>query len=151
MRNQRERVVEAVADVCSVAGYGPMTVEDIIVTAGISRRSFYDLYRSKADAFLQAIDTIVGRLFADVDQACARAERFEAKVEAGLAAVLGFFAVEFAPDPAQQPQAVAADGKRRRLMAIGRTKPLPCRGGDLPGTRAHLTSAVPLSGAPAFG
>ena len=94
VRNQRGRVVEAVADVCSVTGYGPMTVEDIIVTAGISRRSFYDLYSSKADAFLQAIDDILGRLFADVDAATAGIDGFEAQVVAALSTVLAYFATQ---------------------------------------------------------
>jgi AcrR family transcriptional regulator len=89
--NQRARVIEAVADVCSAAGYGPMTVQDIIVTAGISRRSFYDLYSSKDDAFLEAVDDISGRLFAEVDAAYATVEGFEAQVEVALAAILRFF------------------------------------------------------------
>jgi AcrR family transcriptional regulator len=122
VRNQRERVAEAVADVCSVAGYGPMTVEDIIVTAGISRRSFYDLYSSKADAFLQAFDRIVGRLHADVEQACAQAERFEDKVEAGLAAILGFFGVQptYAETCLVQVMAAGPDAVDRRNAALRR-------------------------------
>jgi hypothetical protein len=39
--NQRERILAAVADVVSAASYAEMTVEGIIVTAGISRRTFY--------------------------------------------------------------------------------------------------------------
>jgi AcrR family transcriptional regulator len=37
--NQRERILDAVADVASLAGYAAMTVEDIIATAGRERRA----------------------------------------------------------------------------------------------------------------
>jgi AcrR family transcriptional regulator len=122
VRNQRARVAEAVADVCSVAGYVPMTVEDIIVTAGISRRSFYDLYSSKADAFLQAVDDIVARLFAQVEAACAEARGFEARVEAALAAVLAFFAAQpaYAETCVVQIMAADPDAVDRRNAALRR-------------------------------
>lgn len=92
MANQRARVVEAVADVSSIAGYGPMTVEDIVMTAGISRRSFYDLYSSKEDAFIKALDDVDRRLSATVGEACADAGDFAARLEAALGALLQFFA-----------------------------------------------------------
>jgi hypothetical protein len=38
--NQRERILSGVGDVASVAGYSDMTVEGVIVTAGVSRRTF---------------------------------------------------------------------------------------------------------------
>jgi AcrR family transcriptional regulator len=90
--NQRARVVEAVADVSSAAGYGPMTVEDIVVTAGISRRAFYELFASKEDAFLAALDDVARRLHAEVAAAFATADGFADRIEAGLAALLGFLA-----------------------------------------------------------
>lgn len=122
VRNQRGRVTEAVADVCSVAGYGPMTVEDIIVTAGISRRSFYDIYTSKADAFLQAVDAIVGRLLAAVDDATAGVEGFEARVEAALRAVLGFFGSQpaYAETCLVQVMAAGPEAVERRNAALAR-------------------------------
>lgn len=61
-RNQRERILIACASVSSVAGYGAMSVEDIIGTAGVSRRTFYDHFKSKQDAFLAAYDRAVGFL-----------------------------------------------------------------------------------------
>ena len=56
VRIQRGRVLDAVADVVSVSGYANLSVEGIISTAGISRRTFYDLFSDKEDAFLQAYD-----------------------------------------------------------------------------------------------
>lgn len=110
------------ADVCSVAGYGPMTVEDIIVTAGISRRSFYDLYSSKDDAFLHTFDSIAGRLFAEVDAAYAEAEGFEAQIEAALEAILGFFAGHptYAETCLVQVMAAGPDAVERRNAVLRR-------------------------------
>jgi AcrR family transcriptional regulator len=90
LANQRTRIIEAVADVSSVAGYGPMTVEDVIVTAGISRRSFYDLFGSKEQAFLAAFDDITGRLFAAIDVARDFSGGFAQRVESSLTALLEF-------------------------------------------------------------
>lgn len=70
-QNQRERILRAVVDVASVAGYGPMVVEDIISTAGVSRRTFYDYFPNKEAAFLEAYDQAVDELKAKVGAAYA--------------------------------------------------------------------------------
>ncbi|MGX6449812.1 TetR/AcrR family transcriptional regulator [Patulibacter sp. S7RM1-6] len=70
-QNQRERILRAVVDVASVAGYGPMVVEDIISTAGVSRRTFYDYFPNKEAAFLEAYDQAVDGLKAKVGAAYA--------------------------------------------------------------------------------
>ena len=59
MANQRERILSAVGDVASVAGYSDMTVEDVIVTAGVSRRTFYEHFKNKDEAFLAAFDAVL--------------------------------------------------------------------------------------------
>src|SRR5262245_64691719 len=64
IQNQTERILAAVADVTSAASYAEMTVEDIIVTAGVSRRTFYEHFKNKEDAFLAAYDEATGRLLA---------------------------------------------------------------------------------------
>lgn len=61
-QNQRERILRAVVDVASIAGYGTMSVEDIIGTAGVSRRTFYDHFSNKEAAFLAAYDEATGAL-----------------------------------------------------------------------------------------
>ncbi len=68
-QNQRERILAAVADVVSVVGYGEMSVEDVIVTAGVSRRTFYEHFSNKHDAFLAAYDTVVAQLLGGVRHA----------------------------------------------------------------------------------
>ena len=53
-------------DVTSAASYAEMTVADIIVCAGVSRRTFYEHFENKQSAFLAAYDEAVGRLLEGV-------------------------------------------------------------------------------------
>jgi AcrR family transcriptional regulator len=92
--NQRERILSAVGDVASVAGYSDMTVEGVIVTAGVSRRTFYEHFKGKDDAFLAAFDAVLSQLFAAVTEASEREEPGAARLLAGLSAFLGFLARE---------------------------------------------------------
>jgi AcrR family transcriptional regulator len=92
--NQRERILAAVADVTSAASYGEMTVEDVIGVAGISRRTFYEHFKNKEEAFLAAYDAVVEQLFRSVVEALERETTFAARVSAGLGAFLDFLARE---------------------------------------------------------
>ena len=94
MANQRERILSAVGDVASVAGYSDMTVEDVIVTAGVSRRTFYEHFKSKDEAFLAAYDAVLTQLFAAVTEAYEGEEQGADRLREGLSAFLGFFARE---------------------------------------------------------
>ncbi len=92
--NQRERILAAVAEVVSLAGYAHATVEDFVVTAGVSRRTFYDNFRNKEDAFLAAYDATTARLEAALQQAFAAHSTFEDRARACLATLLEFIAGE---------------------------------------------------------
>jgi AcrR family transcriptional regulator len=50
--SQRARLVEATAYVVAEKGYAAASVADIISHAGVSRATFYELYRDKEDCFL---------------------------------------------------------------------------------------------------
>jgi AcrR family transcriptional regulator len=92
--NQRQRILDAVADVTSLAGYSDMSVEDIIVTAGVSRRTFYDNFKDKEEAFLAAYDEIVAHLTKRIREAFERANTFPGRIRDCLAVFLGFLASE---------------------------------------------------------
>ncbi len=92
--NQRERILAAVADVTSAASYGEMTVEGIIVTAGISRRTFYEHFKNKHEAFLAAYDAVTALLVEKVLAAINAADGFAARAGAGLGAFVDFLASE---------------------------------------------------------
>src|ERR1700683_3587976 len=60
--NQRERMLDAVADIVSFKGYVAMSVEEIVSGAGVSRRTFYDSFKDKEAAFLAAYDAVGAEL-----------------------------------------------------------------------------------------
>jgi AcrR family transcriptional regulator len=93
-QNQRERILAAVADVVSTASYAELTVEGVIVTAGLSRRTFYEHFKNKDEAFIAAYDEILERLTERVFAAVEAADGFAARVAAGLATFLDFLAAE---------------------------------------------------------
>jgi AcrR family transcriptional regulator len=88
--NQRQRIFDAIADVTSLVGYAAMSVEQITGTAGVSRRTFYDAFKSKQDAFLAALDSATERLVARVRAAYDERDTFPEEVRNGLAAFLEF-------------------------------------------------------------
>lgn len=67
--NQRERIIDALAVVCATKGYSAATVEDVIAQAGVSRRTFYDLFSSKQECFLIAYELIMDRVIRAVEHA----------------------------------------------------------------------------------
>jgi AcrR family transcriptional regulator len=92
--NQRQRILAAVADVCHTAGYVSMSVEDIVVTSGVSRRTFYDNFRGKEDVYLAAYDEASKQLLETVYAAFDAAEGLIAKIRDSLSAFLMFIAEE---------------------------------------------------------
>lgn len=92
--NQRQRVFDAIVDIASLAGYAAMSVEDIIATAGISRRTFYDTFAGKDDAFLAALDAVIAHLLERVRAAGAASDSFPDGVRECLAAFVHFITDE---------------------------------------------------------
>ncbi len=91
-RNQRERILAAVAHEASESGYAAMTVESIISKAGVSRRTFYEHFKNKHEAYLAAYDEAAARLVRRVVTAVDAVDGFAARTEAGLEAMLSFLA-----------------------------------------------------------
>src|SRR5689334_3465115 len=92
--NQRERILSAVASAAADLGYAEMSVETVIARAGVSRRTFYDLYRNKEDAFLAAYDAAVARQVAHVRSAYLQETTVRDRLRAGIAAFMEFLAAE---------------------------------------------------------
>ena len=72
--------------------YAEMTVEDIIVAAGVSRRTFYEQFDNKESAFLAAYDEVVARLLTRVEEAVSAEKVLVERVRAGIGAFLDFVA-----------------------------------------------------------
>ena len=98
VRNQRDRILQAVAECVYDSGYAQMSVEDVVTCAGISRRTFYEQFANKDEAFLAAFDEAAGQLLEGVRAAYAGERSFPARVIAGYRAFLELLALspEFA-------------------------------------------------------
>jgi AcrR family transcriptional regulator len=92
--NQRERMLDAVIDVVSFQGYAAMSVEEVVSAAGVSRRTFYDHFAGKEDAFLQAFDQVTGELLRRVNSAYDASATFGEAVVRCLRELLEFVAAE---------------------------------------------------------
>lgn len=78
-RNQRERMVAAVAEACAEHGYAETSVADVAKRAGVSSATFYEQFADKRDCVLAAHEELSGRLLEAVDRARARESEDEAR------------------------------------------------------------------------
>jgi AcrR family transcriptional regulator len=93
-RNQRERLVAAVAEACAESGYAETTVADLAHRAGVSTATFYKLFADKRACALEAHRELLGRLLEEVDRACAAEAEWGAKARAGVRTVLELLAAD---------------------------------------------------------
>lgn len=93
-QNQRERILSAVAQAAVTFGYSEMSVGAIIERAGVSRRTFYDHFKNKEEAFLAAYDAAVQQQASQIRLAYLRKTTVRERLRAGLTAYLEFMANE---------------------------------------------------------
>lgn len=80
---------------CARKGYRAVTVEDIIAHAGVSRRTFYDLFSDKEQCFLVAYELAMDRVLSTIDAAYGAKERpWPERMASGLRALLSLLAAE---------------------------------------------------------
>jgi len=91
--HKRRRMMEAIAELTSEKGYEATKIADIVRRAKVARKTLYDNFDGKEDLFLAAVDYYLDELGNRVSDACAEAELlWQRRIEAGLAAFLGFLA-----------------------------------------------------------
>lgn len=90
--NQRGRILAAVAEAVAERGYPELTVEAVIARAGVSRKTFYEHFRNKEEAFLAAYDDFAARLLHQVEHAKQPSATFSLRAEAILRAILELLA-----------------------------------------------------------
>jgi AcrR family transcriptional regulator len=96
--NQRERLLEAIANVVAEKGYAATRVADITEYAGVSRKTFYELFTDKEDCFLAAYDAITALLMDRMARGLAAVAN--ASWEQQVSALLGEFLRFLAAEPA---------------------------------------------------
>ncbi len=92
--SQRERILDAVANLTAANGYAALTVEGIAAEAAISLQAFYEHFPSKEDAFLLAYEVGHGKGLALVEHAFDSQADWHHGVRAGIAALFDYLASE---------------------------------------------------------
>lgn len=96
--SQRQRLLYAMTVVVAEKGYIASTVADVTARAGVSRKTFYELFADKEECFIAAADTgrelMVKRLEASFARSSAQSLSPVATFRASIRAYLGFIAEE---------------------------------------------------------
>jgi AcrR family transcriptional regulator len=99
LRDQRERLLDAVPAVVAERGYEAMSVADIVKRAAVSRNAFYKNFSDKQECFAVAYEAANERLYETLTGPCEGGATIEERVERSLTAGLGVLAGE--PDLAR--------------------------------------------------
>jgi AcrR family transcriptional regulator len=94
-RNQRERLVAAMAEVCAERDYAGASVAAVAKRAGVSSLTFYKQFAGKRDCMLAAHRQLLGRLLEQVD----RGRAGEGAPGSGSRAAIRTALAIFAADP----------------------------------------------------
>lgn len=85
---QRSRMLSSAVEVIAEHGYGEMSVARVTGRAGVSRRTFYDLFRDREDCFLAAFQETVARAREAMLAAYQGERGWQAQTRAGLLELL---------------------------------------------------------------
>ncbi len=99
LRDQRERLIDAVPRVVAERGYEAMSVADIVKAAAVSRNAFYKNFADKQECFAAAHEAGHEQLFEILMRPCDAGATTEERVQRSLAAGLGAMAA--APEMAR--------------------------------------------------
>lgn len=102
-RNQRERLIAAMAEVCGERGYVESSVAEIAKRAGVSTASFYRQFGDKRECMLASFEELFGRLLEALEGVC------EAEAEVGNRARRGARAAA---------ELLASDVPTARLLSV---------------------------------
>ncbi|WP_231330048.1 TetR/AcrR family transcriptional regulator [Actinomadura graeca] len=92
--NQRARILRSVIDIVGSKGYAQLTVDSVVTSSAVSKKTFYEHFRNKEEAFFAAYDSVASRLVDAVSAAFDSHAAPDARLRAGLGALLDFLAAE---------------------------------------------------------
>jgi AcrR family transcriptional regulator len=101
--SQRERVLAAMRELVAGRGYQDVPVTEVIRHAGVSRKTFYELYSGKEECFVAVYEREMERLLAPTLQAFEGSEPWIDRLRTALGVLLG---------------ALAADGDAARICFV---------------------------------
>jgi AcrR family transcriptional regulator len=141
-RNQRERLIAAMAESCAERGYTASSVADVAKRAGVSTASFYRQFKDKRECMLVSFEELFGRLLEGIRQACSGEEEPIARARAAAGAVSQLLATDrpTARLLSLEILAVGGEGVRAQHEAIVRMAAL-LRRPDAPSAAGHPDAA----------
>jgi AcrR family transcriptional regulator len=146
VRNQRDRILDAMAEEVALKGYPEVTVSGVTSRAGVSSKTFYEVFQGKVDCFLGAYDAAIGVLMEKVGAVYeAMPEPTPERARAVLAAVLGVFAAEpaFARLTMVEVAAAGPEAVRRYVGVVKSFVPLVDQIEQYEATRRHRGAVNP--------
>jgi AcrR family transcriptional regulator/DNA-binding MarR family transcriptional regulator len=87
---QRSRMLSSAVRVVTEGGYGQMSVSRVTGGAGVSRRTFYELFEDREACFLAAFDQAIAEMHTLARSAWLEQRSWQERVRAALGVVLGF-------------------------------------------------------------
>jgi AcrR family transcriptional regulator len=93
-RNQRERLIAAMAEVCGERGYAESSVAEVAKRAGVSTASFYRQFEDKRACMLTSFKELFGRLLGAIEAACPVEAEAGERVRAGAGAAASLLAAD---------------------------------------------------------
>lgn len=93
-RNQRERLIAAMAEVCGEKGYAETSVAEISRRAGVSTASFYRQFADRRECMLAGFEELFGRLLEALEGSCAGETSSEGRARAGARAAAELLAAD---------------------------------------------------------
>jgi len=89
---RRQQILQAAVTVISGSGYDKCTIREITDTAGVSRQAFYEVFEDKHSVLVSVLTKTSEDLLVYVRAATAPEEDWPTSLDAGLRAMLQFFA-----------------------------------------------------------
>jgi AcrR family transcriptional regulator len=122
IRNERERLMEAMVRVSAAKGYEATTVADVVEYAGAAQETFDAMFGDKETCFLEAYEAVFDVLVAHVTAAFEGAadEPWPEQIAAGLRALVELLSMEadIARMAMVEVTAAAGDDARERYRAM---------------------------------
>lgn len=94
VHSQRERILDALANLSAVQGYATTTIPDVVREAAVSVQAFYEHFSGKEDALLVAYEIGHRKALAIVERSYQAHEPWQAAIRAAVSTLLEFLASE---------------------------------------------------------
>jgi AcrR family transcriptional regulator len=121
-RNQRERLIAAMAEECAERGYAETSVVEVARRAGVSTASFYRQFKDRRECMLASFEELCERLIEAIEAGCAGEADREQRAKAGIRTATELLAGDLptARLLTVEIAAVGPDGVRAQQAAIER-------------------------------